>query len=48
MNALTKERLMTSKELANILNVSVRTVQKNGKSLFPNKGIEEGKKTYWT
>lgn len=48
MNALTKERLITSKELANILNVSVRTVQKNGKSLFPNKGIEEGKKTYWT
>lgn len=45
MNELTTEKRMTTKEVANILGVSVETVRANGKELFPDLFVN-GKTTY--
>lgn len=43
-----KTPLMTTKELATILNTSPKVVLENAKKCLPNKIIENGKQTYWS
>lgn len=46
MNELSKEKTMTIKEIADVLNVNVRTIQFKAKELFPDK-IKERETTYF-
>ena len=48
MNELTKEKVMTTKEVAEQLGTSSKVVLENGKKCLPNKVIKNGKPTYWT
>jgi phage antirepressor YoqD-like protein len=44
----TDEEKFTTRQLAEQLNMDVKTVRENGKKCFPNKVFENGKTTYWT
>lgn len=48
MNTLTQEKLITTKEIAEQLNCSPKTVRENAKKCLPNKIFENGKQTFWT
>lgn len=48
MTELTTEKTMTTREVAEALGVSIVTIRNNGKDLFPNKVIENGKPVFWT
>jgi len=41
------EKLMTTKEVANILNCATNTVRENAKKCLPNKIFVNGKPTFW-
>lgn len=43
-----KDKLMTTKEVAKVLNCNVKTIRENAKKCLANKKIENGKTTYWT
>jgi phage antirepressor YoqD-like protein len=44
----TDEEKFTTRQLAEQLNMDVKTVRENGKKCFPDKVFENGKTTYWT
>ena len=46
MNELTNEKTMTIKEIAEVLNLDVRTIQLKAKELFPDK-IKERETSYF-
>lgn len=48
MNELMNEKMLTTREVAEQLNMDVKTVRENGKKCFPHKIFENGKTTYWT
>lgn len=39
---------MTTKEVANTLGTTPNVITENGKKLFPNKEVQNGKATEWT
>lgn len=45
---ITKEKPMTTKELAEALKTSSKVILENAKKCLPNKKIENGKPTYWS
>jgi len=47
MKQIAKEKLMTTKQIANQLNTSTKVVLENARKCLPNKKIENGKPTYW-
>lgn len=47
-NELDNEEKFTTRQLAEQLNMDVKTVRENGKKCFPDKVFENGKTTYWT
>ena len=46
--AKTTEEKFTTRQLAEQLNMDVKTVRENGKKCFPGKVFENGKTTHWT
>lgn len=48
MKELTTGKTMTTKQVAKALGVSIETVRINGKALFPQKKVENGKPILWT
>lgn len=48
MNEITKEKLMSTREVAESLNTSPKVILSNARKCLPNKIIENGKTTYWT
>ena len=45
---VSKKKVMTTREVAEALGVSIETIRINGKALFPSKKVENGKPTLWT